>query len=117
VESDAQPSPGYVEYVERFFLHDHMYFIPCWKEEWLVEFSWLDRPVSVVLNFQALSVRKVYRHQSGLDSSVTLVILILTLAKLLVIREADVTIWNRVSFVHVRLLLASKRAYPAAYTA
>lgn len=53
-------------------------------------------PVSAVLRLKALAVHKDH-GQSGPDSSVTLVVLALRLAELLVVREADVTIWNIVS--------------------
>ena len=53
-------------------------------------------PVSAVLKLQALAVHKDH-GQSSPDSSVTLVVLALRLAELLVVREADVTIWNIVS--------------------
>jgi hypothetical protein len=48
------------------------------------------------LNLQALSVHEDH-DQSGPDSSVTLVVLVLSLAELLVVRKANITIWYNVS--------------------
>ena len=58
--------------------------------EW-VNVEWVNETVSAVLKLQALSVHKVHEHQSSPVSSVVLIVL-LALAELLIVWEADVTV-------------------------
>ena len=49
-----------------------------------------------MLKLQALSAHKD-RDQSGPNCSVTLVVLVLSLAELLIVRKANITVWYNVS--------------------